>query len=61
MFCTKCGREIPDDANVCPFCGQLVIDEQEPDFSDKIIYETKAETNSNGDDQKSEEVPCSSR
>ena len=57
MFCTKCGREIPDDANVCPFCGQLVIDEQEPDFSDKIIYETKAETDSNGDDQKSEEVP----
>jgi ribosomal protein L40E len=21
-YCTKCGREIPIDANVCPYCGK---------------------------------------
>lgn len=21
MYCYKCGREIPEDANVCPYCG----------------------------------------
>jgi hypothetical protein len=24
MFCTKCGREIPDDATLCPYCGFTV-------------------------------------
>ncbi len=23
MYCSKCGREIPDNSNVCPFCGKL--------------------------------------
>lgn len=22
MFCTKCGKEIPDNSTFCPFCGQ---------------------------------------
>lgn len=22
MFCTNCGTQVPDDANVCPNCGQ---------------------------------------
>lgn len=21
MFCQKCGKEIPDDAAICPYCG----------------------------------------
>ncbi|MBS7618969.1 zinc ribbon domain-containing protein [Candidatus Bathyarchaeota archaeon] len=21
MFCPNCGRQIPDDANICPYCG----------------------------------------
>ena len=25
MYCRKCGRQIPDDANVCPYCGVDVI------------------------------------
>ena len=25
MYCRKCGKYIPDDANVCPYCGVDVI------------------------------------
>ncbi len=24
MFCTQCGSEIPDDAQFCTFCGELI-------------------------------------
>ncbi|MEM2352306.1 MAG: zinc ribbon domain-containing protein [Thermoproteota archaeon] len=24
MYCPKCGRQIPDDANICPYCGVRV-------------------------------------
>lgn len=24
MFCTECGKEIPDDATFCPYCGKTV-------------------------------------
>lgn len=24
MFCTKCGRKIPDDAEFCPYCGRKI-------------------------------------
>ncbi|HDI52652.1 MAG TPA: DUF4342 domain-containing protein [Candidatus Bathyarchaeota archaeon] len=24
MKCSKCGREIPDDSNYCPYCGSRV-------------------------------------
>lgn len=25
MFCRKCGAQISDDANVCPYCGERVV------------------------------------
>ena len=25
MYCRKCGKYIPDDSNVCPYCGEDVI------------------------------------
>ena len=25
MYCRKCGKEIPDDSSVCPYCGVEVI------------------------------------
>ena len=25
MYCRKCGKYIPDDSNVCPYCGVDVI------------------------------------
>ncbi len=28
MYCHKCGKEIPDDADYCPFCGAEVIYKQ---------------------------------
>lgn len=24
MFCSKCGKQIPDDSNVCPYCGEVI-------------------------------------
>ena len=27
MWCKKCGHEIPDDANFCPFCGEVLNEE----------------------------------
>lgn len=30
MFCTNCGKEIPDDATFCPFCGQTIEDAAVP-------------------------------
>lgn len=27
MYCTKCGKEIPDNSNFCTFCGQTVQDQ----------------------------------
>ena len=25
MYCRKCGHEIPDDSNVCPYCGVSTV------------------------------------
>lgn len=33
MFCTKCGKEIDDEAVVCPYCGTPVKKASEPDDS----------------------------
>ena len=30
MYCRKCGREIPYDSNVCPYCSEEVIDGSKP-------------------------------
>ena len=24
MFCANCGKEIPEDSNICPYCGAVV-------------------------------------
>jgi RNA polymerase subunit RPABC4/transcription elongation factor Spt4 len=29
MFCSKCGREIPDDARFCSYCGCEVYSGEE--------------------------------
>ena len=29
MFCQKCGREIPDDAAICPYCGLSINEKSE--------------------------------
>ena len=28
MFCTGCGRELPEDANFCPDCGKAAVRSQ---------------------------------
>jgi uncharacterized membrane protein YvbJ len=30
MFCTKCGKQIPDDSVFCPECGAAIRSEQSP-------------------------------
>ena len=49
MFCENCGKQIPDDAKLCPYCGHAVEDEpssdatpddRADDLSDKIVEAT---------------------
>lgn len=28
MICKKCGKELPDDFNICPYCGEKIIKEE---------------------------------
>lgn len=30
MYCRRCGREIPDDANLCPYCGEVIKGAEPP-------------------------------
>ena len=30
MFCQKCGKEIPNDSKVCPYCGVRLADSIQP-------------------------------
>jgi len=30
MFCTNCGKEVNDNAYICPYCGKLLNDTQAP-------------------------------
>ncbi|MFX1393291.1 MAG: zinc-ribbon domain-containing protein [Promethearchaeota archaeon] len=30
MYCSNCGQELPENANVCPYCGELVKYMQPP-------------------------------
>lgn len=30
MFCQKCGKEIPNDANMCPYCGTTLAANPQP-------------------------------
>lgn len=40
MFCTKCGKKLPENANVCPNCGKEVK-KSEINFSDVADYAGK--------------------
>ena len=33
MFCSNCGMEVPDGANVCPNCGQQMQQEANNGFT----------------------------
>ena len=38
MFCTKCGKEIPNDSKVCGYCGVLVEnDSSQPDDKFNVV------------------------
>lgn len=39
MYCRKCGQEIADDSNVCPYCGERVV------FADSEARPTYNQTN----------------
>lgn len=40
MFCQKCGKEIPNDANMCPYCGNALTASQ-PSSSPKKAKKKK--------------------
>ncbi len=29
MFCSKCGKKIPEDSSFCPFCGENIVHGEE--------------------------------
>ncbi|MBQ7957947.1 MAG: zinc ribbon domain-containing protein [Clostridia bacterium] len=37
MFCRKCGKEIPDDSNVCQYCGVAVVRNQDKNASKEVV------------------------
>ena len=39
MYCRKCGQEIADDSNVCPYCGERVV------FTDNEVTQNYKQTN----------------
>ena len=43
-YCTKCGTELPDDAEFCPKCGEPV----KPDDEEEDLYEEEAESKHSG-------------
>lgn len=47
MFCSKCGKKIPDDSNLCPYCGDKIEDE---------IYGEDIKENSNQEESKQEKL-----
>ena len=46
MFCYKCGSEIPDNARICPFCGETLV-ELEEDSKEITIPQTSVMSSSN--------------
>ncbi len=43
MFCTNCGRKLPDDISFCPFCGTKVHVPAAPAVEEPVIEEPVAE------------------
>lgn len=41
MFCQKCGKEIPNDANMCPYCGNALTASQPSSSSKKTKKKKK--------------------
>lgn len=41
MFCSKCGRELPDDVKFCPNCGQQIGSIQKEVLSEEIKKDIK--------------------
>lgn len=36
MYCVKCGKEIPDDANICPYCMTKTVNGEELEKNEQI-------------------------
>jgi uncharacterized membrane protein YvbJ len=36
MFCSQCGKKLPDDAKFCMFCGTKVITVDDQDVENKV-------------------------
>ena len=43
MFCTNCGRKLPDDISFCPFCGTKVHTPEDPAAKEPVIEEPAVE------------------
>lgn len=44
MFCTKCGKELPDDARFCPNCGaDLTAGKQMQDTANRVFENSERE------------------
>ncbi|MFA7222823.1 MAG: zinc ribbon domain-containing protein [Bacilli bacterium] len=52
MYCHKCGKQIPDDAKFCPYCGEDVSNDNKKEddiypVSDEHPYVNNNDANSN--------------
>lgn len=41
MFCKKCGKEIPDDSNLCSYCGEKIAEDLKDEKKQKMIPKKK--------------------
>lgn len=41
MYCSKCGKRIPDDSNLCPYCGSEVDEEIKEESTETDLIKVK--------------------
>lgn len=49
MFCSKCGKEIPDENKVCPNCNMVISNEMSSEF---VVYASQKKSLQNIDIKK---------
>lgn len=54
MFCSKCGKEIPDESKVCPNCNMVISNEMSSEF---VVYASQKEPLQNTEIKQKKKIP----